>query len=162
MDNSTLLPPGFLGSRGDILMDIVVLSFALILPALMYSGYLAHSKHYAAHKRWQLSIFVVLLVAVGLFEADMLLSGGIFTLTAASSYAGTLLLNSLIYSHMVIAISAALLWVVMIAVSLKYFDNPPAPNHFSSTHRRWGRVAMLSMMLSGLTSIPVYYVGFVL
>ena len=32
-----MLPAGFLGTRGDILMDLVVLSFLFILPMLVVS-----------------------------------------------------------------------------------------------------------------------------
>lgn len=162
METTGLLPPGFLGSRGDILMDVVVLSFALILPALIYSWRQARGKNYSVHKGWQISIFSLLVVAVSLFEADMVLSGGIFVLTADSAYSGSLFFNTLIYTHMLFAIVSALLWIALITVSLRSFDNPPKPNKFSKTHRFWGRIAMVTMMLSGATSLPVYYVGFVL
>ncbi len=39
-----LFPPGFLGTRADMLMDIVVLSFIVILPVLIRSWHLARHK----------------------------------------------------------------------------------------------------------------------
>jgi putative membrane protein len=160
MAEGIFLPAGFLGTRGDILMDVVILAFMLILPSLIYSWGQARKKQYATHKRWQLIIFTLLAVAVSLFEADMMMAGGIFVLTAESSYSGTSFFNTLMYSHTALAISSSLIWVCLVAASLWKFDNPPSPNQFSKTHRRWGRVGMILMMLAGLSSLPVYYFGF--
>ena len=107
-----------------------------------------------------LPVALTLAVVVTLFEIDLKLSGGIFALTRASSYAGTSLLNSLIYGHMLVAIGSALVWVTLVLVSLRKFSNPPVPNAFGPTHRVWGRVGMLLMMASGLSAVPLYYLGF--
>ena len=157
-----MLPAGFLGTRGDILMDIVVLSFALILPALLVSWHFARQGRYRDHKLAQLTLASVLAVAVALFEVDLKLSGGIFELTRESAYAGTGLLNGLIYGHTAFAISSALVWIVLVFVSLRRFPNPPVSNDFGTRHRLWGRTGMVLMMVSGLSAIPLYYVGFAL
>jgi len=157
-----MLPAGFLGTRGDILMDLVVLSFVVILPALVVSWRHARGGRYRQHRAIQLSLASVLAVAVGLFEIDLKVSGGIFELTKESSYAGTALLNTIIYGHTLVAISSVLVWVPLILVSLKKFPNPPLSNAFGRTHRLWGRIGMVLMMSSGLSAIPLYYLGFVL
>lgn len=154
------MPAGFLGTRGDVLMDIVVLSFLVILPVLVISWRAARAAEYRRHRAIQISLALALAVVVTLFEIDLKLSGGIFTLTRASSYAGTTLLNSLIYGHMLVAIGSALVWVTLVLVSLRKFSNPPVPNAFGPTHRVWGRVGMLLMMASGLSAVPLYYLGF--
>ena len=154
------MPAGFLGTRGDVLMDIVVLSFLVILPVLVISWRAARAAEYRRHRAIQISLALALAVVVTLFEIDLKLSGGIFTLTRASSYAGTSLLNSLIYGHMLVAIGSALVWVPLVLVSLRKFSNPPVPNAFGPTHRVWGRVGMLLMMASGLSAVPLYYLGF--
>ena len=155
-----MLPAGFLGTRGDILMDIVVLSFLVILPVLLVSWRAARAADYRRHRAIQVSLALALAVVVALFEADLKLSGGIFVLTAPSSYAGTTLLNSLIYGHMLVAIGSALVWVPLVIVSLRKFPSPPAPNAFGPTHRLWGRVGMLLMMASGISALPLNYLGF--
>ena len=78
-----MLPAGFLGSRGDLLIDLVVLSFVLVLPRLIF-------------------------------------------------------------------------------LSLKRFGNPPVPGPFSTRHRFWGRTGMLLMIASGLSALPLYYLGFII
>ncbi|WP_101760160.1 DUF420 domain-containing protein [Oceanicoccus sp. KOV_DT_Chl] len=157
-----MLPQGFLGTRGDILMDLVILAFFIILPALLFSWHKVRNQDYVTHKKVQLSLASILAVAVVLFEADLKLSGGIFELTKASSYNGTTLLNSLIYGHTLVAILTTLIWIVLIILSLKKFDKPPAPNHFSKTHKRWGTLGMLSMIATGTSAFPLYYYGFYL
>ena len=157
-----MLPQGFLGTRGDVLMDLVVLSFIVILPGLVISWRAARRRDYRKHRMIQISLVVVLAVAVGLFEVDLKLSGGIFELTRESSYAGTGLLNGLIYGHTMVAIGSVLVWVPLIILSLRRFPNPPVSNAFGATHRLWGRIGMLLMMASGLSAVPLYYVGFAL
>jgi len=141
-------------------MDLVVLSFLVILPVLMISWRAARRGNYAQHRAIQISLVLVLTVAVGLFEVDLKLSGGIFELTRESSYAGTALLNGLIYGHTLVAIGSTLVWVPLVIVSLRKFANPPVSNAFGPTHRKWGRLGMLLMMASGLSAVPLYYLGF--
>lgn len=155
-----MLPAGFLGTRADLLMDLVLLSFAVILPAISWSWLQARRQHYPIHKKTQLLLGAVLAVAVLLFEVDLKVSGGIFELTAESSYNDTTLLNSWIYGHTVVAILTTFIWIGLIFASLRKFPNPPAPNQFSKTHRFWGRTGMLTMMATGLSAFPLYYYGF--
>ncbi len=157
-----MLPQGFLGTRADVLMDVVIVALVVILPLLVISRGLARKGSYAAHKRLMLWLAGGLGVAVALFETDLRLSGGIFELTKASPYAGTLFLNASIYIHTLLSISTALLWIVLIAMSLRRFPNPPAPGAFSHRHRVLGRLGMLGMTLTGLTGLELYIFGFAL
>jgi putative membrane protein len=155
-----VLPAGFLGTRADLLMDLVLLSFLIILPAISWSWLRVRSGDYQRHKITQLTLAAVLAVAVGLFELDLKVSGGIFVLTADSSYAGTTLLNAWIYGHTVVAILTTIIWLALVIFSLKRFPAPPVPSAFSKTHRFWGRTGMVTMMMAGLSSFPLYYYGF--
>lgn len=141
-------------------MDLVIVAFLVILPVLLISWRYARRGNYALHRRLQVSLALILAIAVALFEVDLKLSGGIFALTAPSAYAGTVLLNGLIYGHMVVAIGSVLVWAPLLLFSIRYFGNPPSPGDFSARHRFWGRTGMLLMMLSGLSALPLYYLGF--
>ena len=156
------MPQGFLGTNADLLMDIVLVSFALILPALVFSWRIARKKNYSGHKKTQLVLGGGLAFVVVLFEADLSLSGGIFELTKASSYAGTAVLKAWIYGHTVVAILTSISWLVLTIWSLRRFDKPPRPSDFSKTHRRLGISGMLLMMATGLSAFPLYYYGFYL
>ena len=155
-----MLPPGFLGTRADILMDLVLLSFIVILPAICWSWWQVRQERYTVHKTAQVTLALVLALAVGLFEADLQVSGGIFVLTADSAYNGTDLLNSWIYGHTIVAILTTLIWVGLILFSLRRFPKPPAPGAFSKTHRFWGRTGMITMAMTGLSAFPLYFYGF--
>lgn len=157
-----MLPVGFLSERGDILIDLVVVSFLIILPLLIISWRFARGGQYSNHRAVQLGLAILLAIAVGLFELDLKLSGGIFELTRESAYSGTSLLNSIIYGHTLVAVGSVLVWVPLIVLSLRRFGNPPVPGAFSRRHRFWGRTGMLLMMASGLSALPLYYLGFVL
>jgi hypothetical protein len=153
---------GFLGTRGDLLMDIVILALVAVVPIVFYNWRLARTGRYRRHKTMQVSLAVLLGAVVGLFEYNLRLQGGIFTATAASGYAGTATLNFWIYCHTFFAITTILVWAGLIVVSLRRFPNPPAPGAFSGMHRFWGRVGMIWMLVTGVTAIPVYVYGFAL
>ena len=154
------MPAGFLGTRADLLVDASVVSIVAIVPILIYSWRLARQQRWPLHKRVQIITFVVLAIVVGLFEWDIKQSGGIFAMTAASQYAGTLTLNFWIWSHTLFAIGASVVWLGLVAASLLKFPNPPVPEAFRS-HRYWGRAGMLLMLSAGVTAVPMYIYGFV-
>jgi len=157
-----MFPPGFLGSRADVLIDIVTLSFIIILPILITSWWLARSKKdYAKHRNIQLPHGITLAIVVAVFEYDLSTSGGIFELTKGGIYEGTAILNWTIYVHTFFSVATSFIWVALIIASLIKFDNPPAPNKFSKMHRFWGRTGMFTMFMAGITSPPLYYFGFI-
>jgi hypothetical protein len=56
---NTLFPPSIFGARCDVLMDIVVVSMAVILPLLWYSFEKVRYEHrYKLHKNIQLTMFI--------------------------------------------------------------------------------------------------------
>src|SRR4051812_17307097 len=67
---------GFLGTRATFMLDVVGLAMIAVLPLLGTSIYLvAYRQRYALHKRLQLTMGSILLVAVVLFELDMRING---------------------------------------------------------------------------------------
>ena len=157
-----MFPPGFLGTRADLLIDIVNISFIVILPILFWSWREVRvNKNYAKHKAIQLYLAITLAVVVTIFEIDMSMSGGIFELVKGSAYEGTVLLNSIIYTHTIFAVAASFIWAGLIIVSLFKFSKPPKPNEFSRYHRFFGYAGMISMVLACITAPPLYYFGFI-
>ncbi len=157
-----MLPSGILGTRADLLMDLVILALGAVVPLVFYNWRLARTGRYRLHKTLQIALAVLLGAVVGLFEYNLRLQGGIFAATAASRYAGTGTLNFWIYFHTFFAITTIFVWVGLILVSLRRFPNPPAPVPFSARHRFWGRIGMVWMLVTGVTAIPVYVYGFAL
>jgi len=156
------IPDSFLGARADALMDLVILSLAIIVPVIIYSYQTVKKGNYAKHKKIQLTLFAVLVVVVGLFEYDMGTHGGIFEMVKGSRYEGTTFLNASIYTHTLFAITTSLIWLVLIIFSLFKFSKDPKPNQFSKAHKFWGRIGMIDMLLTGITAVQLYIVGFFL
>lgn len=155
-----MLPRGFLGTRGDILMDLVVLSFVVIVPTLIYSFRAVKRQEYNTHKRTQITLFSVLAVAVVLFEVDMRMNGGVFEMSKESRFAGTALFHGSIWFHLALSVSTSLVWTGLVIASVRRFSSPPEPNAFSARHRFWGRLGMILMGLTGITGIQLYVMGF--
>ena len=120
------------------------------------------SRRLQKHKALQVGLALLLAVVVGLFEYNLRLQGGIFEATKASGYAGTATLDFWIYFHTFFAITTIVIWGGLIVLSLRKFPSPPSPGAFSATHRRWGRLGMIWMLVTGVTSLPVYLYGFAL
>ncbi len=155
------MPPGFLGTDADILMDVVVCSLAVVLPLLLLSWRWVRARRYVRHRNMMVGLGSTLAVVVTLFEIDVRLAGGAFGLAKNSSLAGTTLMSASIWVHLAIAAFTAILWLCLILLSLRRFPKPPQPTEgFSAKHRFWGRIAMVAMTLTGLTGIELYVVLF--
>jgi hypothetical protein len=156
-------PPSMFGARCDLLMDIVVISMAIILPLLWYSfKKVKQERQYKLHKNIQLTMFIILFFVVLLFEYDMQQNGGIFEMVKGSAYEGTFFLNFMIYFHTFLSITTSLIWMVLIIVSLIKFGKNPKPGKFSKTHKLWGTIGMWDMALTCITGLILYIFGFIL
>ncbi len=66
---------GFLGTRASLMLDVVFAAMFVVLPVLAWSiQQVRYHRRYVLHKRVQLLLGTVLLVAVTLFEIDMRLN----------------------------------------------------------------------------------------
>lgn len=152
---------GLLGSRADLVMDLVLLSLLFILPLMLYSYRCVRRGEYALHRQWQLTLGIVLGLAVVLFELDMRFAGGVYELARGGRYYDTLILDVTLYVHLFFSVTTAFIWLVLILLSLKRFAKPPQPNSFSQTHRLWGRLGMLDMIMTAVTGYILYWIAFV-
>ena len=153
------LPPGFLGTEADLLIDTVVCSLGAILPIMGYALHLVRQGRYEAHRNVMAALFSLLLVVVMLFEADLSAHGGIFALTADSAFAGTTLLKASVYVHTSFSFSTALIWLGLVPTSLLRM-RPPRPTPATSWHRNLGKLGMALMTGTCLTGLELYIVGF--
>jgi hypothetical protein len=110
----------------------------------------------------QVILTIILTIAVSLFEIDLHLLGGMAALTQGSRFENTIHLNNVTLIHTLLAIATAIIWLVLVPISLRKFPKPPVPNNFSRNHVRWGKIGMWGMILTGLTAIPLYVLGFAL
>ncbi len=73
-----MFPQGFLGTRADFLMDVVIVALVAVVPIVLYNWRLARRGKYGLHKTLQVSLALLLAVVVGLFEYNLRLQGGDF------------------------------------------------------------------------------------
>lgn len=155
------LPPGFLGTRADVFMDVVIVIVALV-PALLFgSRWLARSGRLRQHRQAQILLSAVFAVVVGLFEVYIRVKGGVDGISPGSSFHESTFLYAFLAVHLCFAVSSALLWIWLFVVSLRRFPNPPAPGAFSAQHQRWGRITMGAMMMTAITGLGLYGLCFV-
>ncbi|HEX4131666.1 MAG TPA: DUF420 domain-containing protein [Pirellulales bacterium] len=151
---------GFLGSRASLMLDIVFLAMFAVIPVMSWSIWLVRERrNYQLHKRVQLTLGAVLLVAVALFEIDMRVTG--WTARAAPSpYYDTWVYPSLCV-HLFFAVPTALVWIYVIAEAVRKFPDPPQPGEHSRAHRFWGWFAAIEMTLTAATGWVFYILAFV-
>ena len=67
-----MLSNGFLGYPTTFMLDFVVCALALVVPLLLWSLWLVKfRRRYVAHKRLQIALGIILLLAVTAFEVDV-------------------------------------------------------------------------------------------
>ena len=139
---------GFLGYEASLMLDVVVVSLVVVVPLLGLSlGLVRVRKNYRLHRRLQVLLGAILLIAVTLFEIDMRLSGGFWQMSKDDS---------------TFAISTVGLWAVTLGLAHRRFlGDDPVPGDHSRLHRRLGWLSTLDITATAVTGLLVYYYGFV-
>lgn len=162
-----MLRDGFLGYQASLMLDVVVVSLLLVVPILLYSLFAVKVQHrYQLHKRLQLLLGIVLLVAVAAFEIDLhFVQGGwrqvIAKQTPELTAAQVDQVQTVLRIHLVFAISTPLLWIATIALALRHFPNPAQPAPHSRTHKLLGWLSAIDITLTSVTGLWFYYTAFV-
>jgi len=160
---------GFLGYDASFMLDAVVCTLVLIVPALCYSLYAVKKRRaYSRHRRLQIVLGLFLLLAVTAFEVDLqLVHGGWLNVANKTPDAprltgSRLLLAQRVLSvHLVFAISTPVLWAVTTALALRRFENPPRPGAHSRVHKMLGWASVSDLVLTSVTGLAFYYFAFV-
>ena len=158
---------GFLPSRASIMLDVVFVAMIAVLPVLGWSIYLVRCRQqYGLHKRLQLTLGVVLAVAVTAFEVDMRWFTDWRERAAASNYydaasdSGAVV--TALWIHLFFAVTTAALWIYVITAALRRFPRPARPGQHSTTHRRLAWLAAIDMAMTAITGWTFYVLAFVL
>ncbi|MBX7165597.1 MAG: DUF420 domain-containing protein [Pirellulales bacterium] len=155
---------GFLGTRGSLMLDLVVIAMLLVLPVMLISiALVKYRRQYAIHKVLQLTLAVALLAAVAMFEVDIRVHGWRDRAEASpySSASGTSPLDLALWVHLCFAVSAAVLWVAVTVRALRQFPSPIAPSAHSASHMFWARLAAFAMFMTAVTGWVFYWMAFV-
>ena len=157
---------GFLGFKASFMLDVVVCALIVVVPTLMCSLYAVKvRRNYALHKALQIALGGVLLVAIGLFEVDLRMQGGIAGILAKRwrplSPNERESFNALLFVHLFFAISTVFLWAVTLILALRRMPVLPAPCDHSRLHKLLGWLSAADITLTSVTGLLVYYYGFV-
>lgn len=155
---------GFLGTRGSFMLDLVFLAMFAVVPVMGWSIYLVkYRRRYQTHKRIQLVLGAVLLVAVAAFEIDMRIHGWTDRAEPSRYWQDGRWNDWIDYSlaiHLAFAIPSLFLWLWVIVQGLRRFPRPPAPCPYSRQHRLLGRLAAITMVCTSLTGWLFYWFAF--
>lgn len=164
-----MLSNGFLGYPTTFMLDFVVCALALIVPLLLWSLWLVKFRsRYALHKRLQIALGIVLLVAVTVFEVDVqMVHGGWENIVAKQPLNPEELASKIaavrpwLRVHLLFAVTTPLLWITTITLALLRFQNPPLPGPHSRLHKVLGWASTVDITLTSVTGLLFYYVAFV-
>ena len=152
---------GFLGSRASFMLDVIAVVMFFVVALMCWSIYQVRChKRYTLHKRTQLALAAILLIAVIAFEIDMRIYG--WEDRAAGSIDGSAAPTvwKALYAHLMFAISSACLWPLVIYRALRQFPVKPVPSPHSRSHVFWARLAAIDMLLTAVTGWVFYYLAF--
>jgi uncharacterized membrane protein YozB (DUF420 family) len=152
---------GFLGTRGSLGMDVVVVGLLAVLPLLAWSIHAVRSRRdFATHKRLQVFVAAALLACIVIFEIDVrLVSDWKERARPSPWWPGGVL--GMLGIHLVFAVSTLVLWVWTIWEALARFPAPPVPGGHSPRHRLTGRLAAIDLVLTTITGLTFYWLAFV-
>jgi putative membrane protein len=156
-----VFPQGFLGTRADLLTDVITVGYGVIPLVLYLSALRARRGEYRLHRAVQCACLAALTVILVLFEVNIRLRGGSQALFVSSSFAETPLLRATLLVHLAIAVSTYLAWVGLTVVSWRRFERS-LPGAFGATHRIIGKGVIAGNVATAITGVWLYVVGFVL
>jgi hypothetical protein len=155
---------GFLPTtrEASFMFDFVVIAMTGVLPVLTWSLYIVkYQRNYALHKRLQVGLGGVLLVAVLLFELDIRLDPSWWDRARQSPYFTNGILRPFLWFHLFCAVSTTVLWAVTLPLAMLRFPNPPRPGSHSRLHLRLAKLSAIGMYVTGLTGWTFYWMAFV-
>ena len=154
---------GFLGTRASLMLDVVFLAMFVVIPVMAWSIYqVKYHRRYSLHKRVQVILGVVLLIAVVAFEVDMRLNDWTPRAEPSPYWNGgwSDVVHISLIVHLFFAIPTTFLWIFVIVQALRRFAKPPEPNEYSPKHRFWARLAAIEMTLTAITGWVFYWLAF--
>jgi putative membrane protein len=158
---------GFLPlGRGSLMLDVVFLAMFVVTPILALSIWLVKGRrNYALHKKLQLGMAAVLLVAVLLFEIDIRVNGWEDRAEPSPyfdpAHKFTCPAGIALVVHLSFAVPTLLLWIYVVVQALRKFSRPPLPGPHSRGHALTGWIAAIGMFMTAITGWFFYWLAFV-
>jgi hypothetical protein len=154
---------GFLGTRASLMLDVVFLAMFAVVPVMLWNiAQVRYRRRYQLHKRMQLGLATVLLVAVLAFEIDMRINGWQLRAEPSPYFSSSVnWVKVALGVHLFFAIPTAVIWVYVVWHALRYIPIPPRRSEHSPHHIRWAWIAAWEMIGTAVTGWVFYYLAFV-
>jgi uncharacterized membrane protein YozB (DUF420 family) len=156
--------PGFIpGASGSFMLDFVFAAMFGIVLVLLASIYLVKRRKYQLHKWIQIALAIVMVIAVTAFEIDVRFFTDWRALAANSRFRNPERWDAIMISlaiHLCFAIPTPFVWIYVIATALRRFPDPARPSGHSASHKFWGWIATVGMLLTAVTGWIFYVLAF--
>ena len=149
-------------SRASFVLDLIVLAMGVVIPVMLYSM-IAVRKHQdiKTHRTIQITLGVVLGLAIFAFEVDMRLFGW-RDQAQLSPYYETWVFPAL-YVHLFFAIPTLVLWIYTITMAMRHrihqISDGTKDQRFR--HKFYGKLSAYTMIATAITGWIFYYLAFV-
>ncbi len=146
------------------MLDVVFLAMFAVVPVLVWSILLAKRGKFVWHKRVQIALASILLLAVTAFEVEMRIVGWEDRASLSPYWTGSAWDDWVHYSlgiHLFFAIPTAFLWTYVVIQAVRRFPKPVGPNEHSRSHRFWAPIASFEMLMTAITGWIFYFLAFV-
>ena len=152
--------PGIIpGSRASLAIDMLAIATVLTALLLLLSIYVVRvRRNFKQHRHLQIFTSVLLLVALFFFEIQVRIYGWREQAQGSSFFVW---LSPLLTVHITLAVSAAITWVVTLALALRRFPSPPMPTTYSRSHKKMALLTVVLMYLTVSSGLLFYTMAFV-
>ena len=148
---------GFLGTRADLIIDIVMTASGFLPAFMIYAFAMAAKGKLALHKKLQVTALVAVTLLVLALELDVRL-GNLPAISALSPYHDSVLLKWVFGIHMIFAVTTFVGWIWLVVKSYKIY-----PDSFGSfNHKKWGKILFVDIVLTVVTGWIMYIMVFAL
>lgn len=150
---------GFLGTRAAFYMDLVTIYFAVLPFLLAFSIRQAVIGNISLHYKSQISILVLTVVMVLIFETGVRISGGFVEYVKMSPISYDFLLIFLTV-HILVALLAVAGWIYLIITSYKTYQREGREG--MGKHRKMGKWIFAALTLTSIMGCSIYVFLFLL
>jgi uncharacterized membrane protein YozB (DUF420 family) len=147
---------GFLGTRGDLIVD-VVMTLSGFLPAIvLYTFWIASKGKKELHKRLQIGLLFLITALVIALELDVRFSD-LSEISKQSSYYGSDTLKYIFIVHLFFSITTFVGWIYLVIKSNRIYPLP----FKKFNHKKWGKILFVDIILTVVTGWMMYILVFV-
>ncbi len=157
-----VLSTGFLGSRADLLSDVLMLALLLIVPALIAAVWAARAERRRLHRALMWTVVSVVVGYVIVYEASMLAQGGLAFLRARIRMPEATYF-AVVAAHVLVAVCSLVTAVLAVRRGSALFASVGADDRaeLRPRHSRIGYTAFALLAASAASGVLVYYLTFV-